>query len=50
MLLDDAYRGFLFIDKSATLFPLRWLSLLEDFHRCNQLLWGLHCSVVRTGS
>ncbi|RYR17842.1 hypothetical protein Ahy_B03g062517 [Arachis hypogaea] len=30
---------FLFTDKSATLVPLRWLPLLEDFDRCSWLSW-----------
>ncbi|KAL4336865.1 hypothetical protein AHAS_Ahas12G0052900 [Arachis hypogaea] len=30
---------FLFIDKSATLVPLIWLLLLEDFDHCRWLSW-----------
>ncbi|KAL4277103.1 hypothetical protein AHAS_Ahas20G0273700 [Arachis hypogaea] len=41
-------RGFLFTNELATLVPLRWLPLLEDFDRCYRLSWGLHCSVIPT--
>ncbi|KAL4381487.1 hypothetical protein AHAS_Ahas04G0138400 [Arachis hypogaea] len=31
---------YLFTNKSASLVPLRWLQLLEDFDSCKRLLWG----------